>query len=188
MKSSWTKRRDFIGWYICTYAISAGYKNGSNLTEGIIMHQSFETPAPPPPPIWAEPGIHFLCKWKWVKSPVPGDKSEWCIPLPLLFNTNGTPLVKQLITDKSSTLVNWNTVGSHEINRLIFERPANNSQKLLNAQWVSQNIFIVEVLLSILLNKLTWKGMRRPWLQAHSPPTGEPIWSVYELKVPAIPR
>ena len=30
--------------------------------------------------------------------------------------------------------------------------------------------------------------MRRQWLQAHSPRTAEPKWSVYEVKVPAIPH
>ena len=66
------------------------------------------------PPFRLERGIHFLCKWKWAKSPVPGDKSEWCIPPPpnLLL----------------PSVTHWlkNTVGSHEINRFIFERPANN--------------------------------------------------------------
>jgi len=61
------------------------------------MHQSFETPAPPP--FGLERGIHFLCKWKWVKSPVPGDKSEW------YFSTHGTTFVKQLIIAKRNTLV-----------------------------------------------------------------------------------
>ena len=37
---------------------------------------------PRTPPFRLERGIHFLCKWKWVKSPVTGDKSEWCIPRP----------------------------------------------------------------------------------------------------------
>ena len=78
------------------------------------MHQSFETPAPPHSGL----SVHFLCKWKWVKSAVPEDKSEWCIPPPLL-SIHGTTFVKQLIIAKR------NTVGSHEINRLIIERPAN---------------------------------------------------------------
>ena len=50
-------------------------------------HQSFETPAPPSHAFGLERGIHFLCKWKWLKSTVLEDKSAWCIPLPLLFNT-----------------------------------------------------------------------------------------------------
>ena len=74
---------------------------------------------PPHPPFGLERGIHFLCKWKWVKSAVPEDKSEWYIPPPLL-SIHGTTLVKQLIIAKR------NTVASHEINRLILERPANN--------------------------------------------------------------
>jgi len=52
-----------------------------NVSKYMFMHQSFETPYTP------IRGIHFLCKWKWVQSPVPGSKSEWCIPSPLLFNT-----------------------------------------------------------------------------------------------------
>ena len=41
------------------------------------------------------------------------------------FSTHGTPFVKQLIIAKHT---HWlqNTVGCHEIDRLIFERPANN--------------------------------------------------------------
>ena len=56
-------------------------------------------------------------------------ESEWspkvsgAFPCPF-FSTHGTPFVKQLIIAKRNTLVK-NPVGSHEINRLIFERPAN---------------------------------------------------------------
>ena len=40
------------------------------------------------PPFGLERGIHFLSKWKWVKSPVPGDNSQRCFPPPLLFHTH----------------------------------------------------------------------------------------------------
>ena len=58
---------------------------------------------PRTPPFGLERGIHFLCEWKWVKSSVPGGKSEWCIPHPY-FSTHGTPFVKQLIVAKRNTL------------------------------------------------------------------------------------
>ena len=43
----------------------------------------FETPAPPFRLEW---GIHFLCKWKWVKSPVPWNKSKWCMGIIIVTN------------------------------------------------------------------------------------------------------
>ena len=55
----------------------------------------------------------------------PGTKVGGAFPRPF-FSTHGTPFVKQLIIAKRNTLVKKNTVGSHEINWLIFERPANN--------------------------------------------------------------
>ena len=107
---------------------------------------------PHTPPFGLERGIHFLCKWKWVKSPVPGDKSEWCIPRPY-FSTHGTPFVKQLII---ASVIHWlkDTVGSHEISRLIFEQPANSLQGS-SMHNECQNIVIVEVISLILLDKLT---------------------------------
>ena len=59
-----------------------------------------------------------------MKSLVPGTKVSGAFPH-LYFSTHVTPFEKQLIVAKHNTLVK-NTVGSHEINRLIFERPANN--------------------------------------------------------------
>ena len=45
-------------------------------------------------------------------------------PRPYIL-THGTPFVEQLIIAKHNTLLK-NTVGSHELTGLIFERPANN--------------------------------------------------------------
>ena len=57
-------------------------------------------------------------------------------PAPTVPHTHGTPFVKQLINITHGL---EDTVGSHEVNALNFERPAN---KLHNE---CQNIFIVEV-------------------------------------------
>ena len=52
-------------------------------------------------------------------------------PSPTVPHTHGTPFVKQLINITQGIK---DTVGSHEVNTLIFERPANKLQRLLNAQ------------------------------------------------------
>ena len=57
-------------------------------------------------------------------------------PASIVPHTHGTSFVEQLI---NTTHGLKDTVGSHEVNTLIFERPAN---KLHNE---CQNIFIVEV-------------------------------------------
>ena len=73
-----------------------------------------------------------------MKSPVPGNNSEWCFPPHLLFHTHtGTPFVKQL-TNGTHGLKD--TVG-REVKSLIFERPANKLQRLLNAQAMSKCLY-----------------------------------------------
>ena len=51
---------------------------------------------------------------------------------------HGTPFVKQL-TNGTHGLKD--TVGSHEVKSLIFERPANKLQRLLNAQGMSKCLY-----------------------------------------------
>ena len=56
------------------------------ISMSLIMHQSFETPASPPSGI--ERGIHFFCKWRQVKSPVPGRKVNGELPRPHMIHTH----------------------------------------------------------------------------------------------------
>ena len=53
-------------------------------------------------PFGLERGIHFLCKWKWVK--FPGTKVSGAFPRPYI-STYGTPFLKQFIIAKRNTLV-----------------------------------------------------------------------------------
>ena len=72
-----------------------------------VMHQSFETLAPPPPPQFGlERGMHFLCKWKWVKSSFPGIKVSGAFPR-TYCSTHSTPFVKQLIIASFPSFCNW---------------------------------------------------------------------------------
>ena len=71
-----------------------------------VMHQSFETPAPPAPQFGLERGIHFLCKWKWVKSSFPGIKVSGAFPR-TYCSTHSTPFVKQLIIACFPSFCNW---------------------------------------------------------------------------------
>ena len=117
-----------------------------------FMHQSFETPAPPHSGL-SGAFTFYASKYEWSPQ-FPGTKVNGAFPRPYCL-THGTPFVKQLIIAKRNTLVKRHCCHD-EINRLIFQQPANNLQRLLNAQWVCQNIFIVVVSL-ILLDKLTMK-------------------------------
>ena len=53
-------------------------------------------------------------------------------PTPTVSHTHGTPFVKQLIIAKRITHRLKDTVSSNEVKTLIFERPANKLQRLLN--------------------------------------------------------
>ena len=50
------------------------------------------TPPPPPAPFGDDRGIHFLCKWKQVDSPLPGAKVNGELPRPNMTHTHNTPL------------------------------------------------------------------------------------------------
>ena len=71
----------------------------------LIMHQSFENPRTPPSGLsWAF--TFYASESEWVKSPVPGEKGEWCIPPPLSVQHMAlSPFVKQLIIAKCN--VHW---------------------------------------------------------------------------------
>ena len=78
---------DFRKWWrhvktIYTYYIQRVYKDQTlEVNAPVIWNPRLS-------PFGLERGIHFLSKWKRVKSPVPGDNSEWCSPPPLLFHTH----------------------------------------------------------------------------------------------------
>ena len=75
-----------------------------------LMHQSFEIPAPSHSGL-SQAFTFYATESEW-RPRFPGTKVSGAFPPPLLFNTWHS-LCKT-------------TVGSHEINRLIFKRPANN--------------------------------------------------------------
>ena len=70
-----------------------------------------------------------------MKSPVPGDNTEWCTPFPPLSRVWSPP---ERLRGRSAgsfpeqRLVTHglkDTVGSHEVNTMIFGRPVNKLQK-----------------------------------------------------------
>ena len=93
------------------------------------------------PPFGLERGIHFLCKWKRVKSPVPGDTTvTGGLPRPYCSTYTWYSLCKT--TYQCNTWVKrhcWQP-WSKNIHR-IFERPANKLQRLLNAEWMSKYLY-----------------------------------------------
>ena len=87
----------------------------------LFVHQSFETTAPPHSGLGGA-FTFYASKSEWSYR-LPGTKVSGAFPHPY-FSTHSTPFVNNLLLP---SVTHWlkNTVGSHEINRLIFERPAN---------------------------------------------------------------
>ena len=101
------------------------------------MHQSFETPASPQSGL-SGAFTFYPSESEWsLRSP--GTTVSGAFPRPYCWtHTCGTPFVKQL-TNGAHRLKD--TVGSHEVKTLIFERPANQLQRLLNAQGMSKYLY-----------------------------------------------
>ena len=102
-----------------------------------VMHQSFETPASPHSGL-SGAFTFYPSESEWsLRSP--GTTVSGAFPRPYCWtHTCGTPFVKQL-TNGAHGLKD--TVGSHEVKTLIFERPANKLQRLLNAQGMSTCLY-----------------------------------------------
>ena len=112
------------------------------------------------PPFGLERGIHFLCKWKRVNW-VPGDNSAWCFPPLLLFHTHTWySICKTTYYCKRNTQVKRHSWQLWSKN-IHFERLANLSCKVSSMHNESQNIFILEAVSLILLDKLTMKHNRQ---------------------------
>ena len=137
------------------------------------MYQSFETPAPPLSGL-SGAFTFDVSESEWSPRFL-GIKVSDAFPRPYV-STHSTPFVKQLIIAKCNTLVKrhcwqWNKqIDLWAASKLLAKAP---QCPMSMSKYLYYRSSFID----------TW-----PWLRANSPPTGKPKWSVYEVKVPAIPH